>query len=157
MIDSARKYCLRLFGNTVDKAGFPYYGHCEFVGETAYRFALEEAGMTINEAELVRIAGYLHDVIEDTDIDRVRLAEDFTAEIAEVVQLLTKEKGRSHEWYLQRLLQNKYATVIKHIDSLHNSMIERFSPEERTPERIKKCEHYAVQSEMLKKKFFEMG
>ena len=51
--------------------------------------------MNSEDEEKVRIEGYLHDAIEDTDVDFPRLAEGFRLELAEIVQLLTREKGRS--------------------------------------------------------------
>lgn len=147
-----REYCQKLFDGFVDKAGAPYYKHCEFVGETAYRFALSELGMSKEDANVIRMAGYLHDVVEDTDISVEELAEAFTPQIAGVVKLLTKENGLSHKRYIARLMDDRFATVVKYADSLHNSMIERFPEEERDKHRKKKCLDYLEQSDKLKEK-----
>ena len=147
-----RDYCQKLFEGMVDKAGAPYYNHCEFVGETAYRFAISELGMDKEEADIVRCAGYLHDVVEDTHISVAQLAKEFTPQIAGIVKLLTRENGLSHKRYIARLADDKYATIIKYVDSFHNSMIERFPEEMRDNERKKKCADYLEQAEMPKEK-----
>lgn len=154
-VKNVREYCQKLFDGFEDKAGAPYYGHCEFVGETAYRFALSELGMSKEEAELVRMAGYLHDVVEDTDITVAELAKSFTPQIAGIVKLLTKENGLSHKRYISRLMDDRFATIVKYADSLHNSMIERFPVELRDRSRKKKCLAYLEQSEMLKSKAYD--
>ena len=150
-----REYCQKLFEGLEDKAGAPYYNHCEFVGETAYRFCVSELRLEKEEAEIVRMAGYLHDVVEDTDISVAQLANEFTPQIAGIVKLLTRENGLSHKRYISRLMDDKYATIVKYADSLHNSMIERFPEEERDDARKKKCLAYLEQSNMLKEKAIE--
>ena len=69
-----------VFKDKFDKEGKPYLGHLLRVSDK-----LEE--------ETERIAGLLHDILEDTDIPyEDLLGIGFSSEILDIVQLVTKEK-----------------------------------------------------------------
>ena len=69
-----------LFKDKVDKAGHPYIGHL-------YRVA---NGL---KDPIEKVAGLLHDVVEDTDVTLDDLLEvGFTQEVVDIVSIVTHEK-----------------------------------------------------------------
>ncbi|MBO7660782.1 MAG: hypothetical protein J6S65_04530, partial [Bacteroidaceae bacterium] len=69
------------------------------------------------------IAGFLHDVVEDTELT----FEDLTARgvdevIVEALRLLTHEKGMDYYEYVQRIIDsgNEVAIHVKQADLTHN-------------------------------------
>lgn len=80
-------------GQTRKNSGLPYVIHCIEVAAN-----LERLGF----AEPVVIAGLLHDILEDTEIDPRELAAAFGAEVHEIVAALTETKtdecGAKRPW-----------------------------------------------------------
>ena len=69
-----------LFKNKVDKAGKPYIGHLLRVSSKL-------------ENNIEKVAGLLHDVIEDTEITATDLIQvGIPAEVVEIVKIVTHEK-----------------------------------------------------------------
>lgn len=69
------------------------------------------------------IAGFLHDVVEDTDITFDDLLSRGVDEpIVDALRLLTHEKGTSYEAYVQRIAEsgNDIALHVKFNDLCHN-------------------------------------
>ena len=97
----------------VDKGGQPYINHPKAVA----------ASLTNTE---YKIAGYLHDICEDTPAtfdDLLRLG--FTPRIVQAVRLLTKVKGQSYREYLSRIREDACARAVKIADLKHNMDISR--------------------------------
>lgn len=69
------------------------------------------------------IAGFLHDVVEDTDytFDDL-LAKGVDKEIVDALRLLTHEKGTDYYDYVQRIIDsgNQIALAVKRNDLTHN-------------------------------------
>lgn len=71
-------------------------------------------------AELVAI-GWLHDVIEDSDYDRQKLIDaGIPPEVADVVEMLSKQEGESYDAFIARLLDDDWARVAKAADICAN-------------------------------------
>lgn len=96
----------------VDKGGVPYIFHPFHLAEQM-------------EDEVSCTAALLHDVVEDTDITMEQLAEQFPAEVIDVLRLLTHEEGVPYMDYLARLAPNPVARRIKLADIAHNDCEER--------------------------------
>lgn len=62
--EACLKFAIDAHAGQVDKQGFPYFYHITRVGSALYRFGPDYV-----------MAGYLHDIIEDTDVDPQELAE----------------------------------------------------------------------------------
>lgn len=65
-------------------SGDPYFTHCEAVAETVHAWGLDETSVA---------AALLHDVAEDTSFTLADLEKRFGAEVASLVEGLTKLKG----------------------------------------------------------------
>lgn len=72
------------------------------------------------------IAGFLHDIIEDTDVTEQEIVEDFGAEVANIVKANTKdtkihEKKTRNEELIKRCLEtSEKAAIVKAADILDN-------------------------------------
>jgi (p)ppGpp synthase/HD superfamily hydrolase len=111
----------------VDKAGAPYILH-------VLRVMLRLSG----QAE--RIAGVLHDTLEDTPwtVEQLR-AQGFAEEILVAIQALTKAPGEDYEAFVRRAGQNTIARRVKLADLADNSDLGRLpNPSAADLERIAK-------------------
>lgn len=71
------------------------------------------AGCTFGHATVA----YLHDVLEDTDVTALDLEElGFSEDVIESVKAMTHQKGESYEDYIDRLVQDKVAAIVKYYD-----------------------------------------
>ena len=97
----------------VDKAGEDYIKHPEKV-----------ASFVKTDEE--KAVAYLHDVIEDTELTLEDLYEyDFSKEVIEAVDIITKKRGEDYQSYLNSVKKNKLARAVKLADLRHNSDLTR--------------------------------
>lgn len=126
--DFAEKY----HEGQVRKSGEPYFNH---LFETAK--ILSEIGMTITTVS----AGLLHDILEDTNITKEKMIEEFGAEITFLVEGVTKLghlKYHGENRYNESLRKLFIAMskdirvlIIKLCDRLHNMRTLEFVPKEK--------------------------
>ena len=106
----------------------PYIGHL---------FRVMDAGQTLEE----KIAGALHDLIEDTQIRLVDLAnEGFSENIIDAVHALTKVDNEEYDHYLQRVMKNDLAVRVKLNDLTDNMDLRRLK--ELTDDDVKRMRKY---------------
>lgn len=113
-----------LFQDKTDKEGEPYIGHLERVSNKLTK-------------ENTRIAGLLHDVVEDTELTFNDLRNlNFNEEIIELVNLVTNTtKDKSYHDKITSIIEsnNIEAIKLKYSDMSDNANPERLSklPEEK--------------------------
>lgn len=122
----------------VDKAGNPYYKHVQAVGKM-----LEPHGY------LAQAAGYLHDIVEDTEITLDDLREHgFPGIVVSAVDAVTKRDGESYLDAVRRAARDPLGRLVKLADNRHNSDEDRLSllPQDKRDRLRKK---YAQAREIL--------
>ena len=95
------------------KEGAPYIYHPMKVAEI-----VKDAGYGI-EYQIVAI---LHDVLEDTKTSEEEISDRFGNEILEAVKLLTRPKDADESEYVNAILKNHMAAVVKNADKISNLM-----------------------------------
>lgn len=128
MVNKAYELAKKLHEGQFDKGGNPYIFHPMKVAEML-------------ETEEEKCVGYLHDTIEDCNIDSdYLLKEGFTKEIVDAVVVLSKIEGESLNKYKKRVKANPLARKVKLADLKHNSDITRI--ENPTEKDFKRLERY---------------
>jgi len=69
------------------------------------------------------ITAYLHDVVEDTSYKLEDINHHFGPEIFDAVNALTKRDKEEYQEYLNRVVKNEIAGVVKYCDLYHNHKI----------------------------------
>ncbi len=72
-----------------------------------------------------KAVAYLHDVVEDTNVNFEDLRKIFSPNIVEAIDAITKRKNETYEEYLKRVSMNKIARKVKAADMLHNMDLTR--------------------------------
>ena len=114
----------------VDKAGVDYINHPKTVASMC-------------DSIEAKIVGWLHDVIEDTDVtlEDLKLI-GFPDNILEAIKCVTKQEGYNIEEYYLRIKNNELAKEVKLADLTHNLDLSRI-PEDASSElkNKMKCKH----------------
>jgi (p)ppGpp synthase/HD superfamily hydrolase len=112
-IGIARAIATIAHSGQLDKAGQPYIDHPRRVAE-----ALER---TTDYRPWIIAAAWLHDVIEDTDVNAELLIEaGVDRATVNIVETLTHVKGESNGTYWERIKKSSAATDIKLADIADN-------------------------------------
>lgn len=113
--EKAYKIAKKAHLGQVDKAGEDYIKHPEKV-----------ASFVKTDEE--KAVAYLHDVIEDTELTLENLYEyDFSKEVIEAVDIITKKRWEDYQSYLNSVKKNKLARAVKLADLRHNSDLTRLT------------------------------
>lgn len=73
-----------------------------------------------------KIAGLLHDVLEDTKTGvRELIEKGFSDEVVKAVVLLSKPKNENYQEYILRVKENPIASEVKRNDLRHNMQLQR--------------------------------
>lgn len=101
-----------------DKLKRPYTEHVLAVGDALADFDDD-----------IRIAGYLHDIAEDTPVTRQALLDMGVSERAvEIIERVTRrmyENPDDYQGIIREIAQDHDATLVKIADNAHNSLPER--------------------------------
>ena len=111
-IDKARNLAIHAHQGQVDKAGLPYVDHPRRVAERLDTPQAQEVG-------------WLHDVVEDTDVSLENIRAAFGEETAAAVDAITHRRNESWSDYLIRVKQNPVAREVKISDLIDNSNLSR--------------------------------
>ena len=88
----------------------------------------------VHESSLIEefvIAAYLHDVVEDTEVELWEIEANYGKDIAVAVELLTRKEGMSYSEYIERIktaaksdiiIGGKIARVVKLADLFDHLM-----------------------------------
>jgi (p)ppGpp synthase/HD superfamily hydrolase len=127
MLNQAIEIANRVHAKQVDKADEPYILHPLRV-------------MLSRDNELERICAVLHDVVEDSNITFNDLRnEGFSEEVITVLDCLTKRKGEPYTKFIDRVLENRTACLVKLADIKDNMDLSRIKhPTEKDYVRIQK-------------------
>lgn len=98
------------------KSGVPYITHPEAV----VRLIESRTDLTYEMQDLAIIAGWLHDVLEDTSTTYDQLALEFDVRVSEAVWILTRKEDQSYLDYVLAAKENKIAHIVKNADLEHN-------------------------------------
>jgi hypothetical protein len=113
-LTTAIRIAAEAHGDTLDKTGRePYILHPLRV-------------MMVQQSEMARIVGVLHDVVEDTDVsfedlERAGIPGDAVA----ALRLLTKPRGADYQAYVDKIKPNPIARAVKLADLEDNMNIRR--------------------------------
>ena len=100
----------------VDKGGEPYILH-------PLRVMLAVKG------DIERKVAVLHDTVEDTALTFADIRRDFGWDVADAVNSLTKADGEDYAAFIDRVAQNRVATVVKLADLAYNMDVTRLGRE----------------------------
>lgn len=130
-VDIAKRIAYRAHARQVDKAGAPYICHPIRV---AHSLQGQKAG------DVAVAAGYLHDVLEDTDETVESLAaRGIPSDVVDVVVLLTRTDDVAPDDYYAAIARDPIARLVKIADVLDNAAPERLEfLDERTRERLRR-------------------
>lgn len=123
-------FAIKAHSKQLDRSGQPYIGH---------PFRVMEAGQTLEE----KIVGVLHDLIEDTHIRLLDLAnEGFSEDIIDAVHALTKVDNEEYDHYIKRVMRNDLAKRVKLNDLTDNMDLRRLK--ELTDDDVVRMRKYLV-------------
>lgn len=112
-IDGALSFAVAALMGKVDRQGRPSILHALRVGMAA-------------RCDGERMAGFLHDVIEDTDVTAQMLLDGgVPSEVVDLVVLLTRQDGQPYEEYIDRVCDNAFASRVKMRDLADNMSLGR--------------------------------
>jgi len=151
LTNNLRKACLIAqfsHAGQVDKAGKAYFLHVQTVSRTVGDLICSWHQPSSDFFLKARIVGYLHDVVEDTEITiadlyRYKIPEDCIL----AIEVITKVKGSAYKEYLDKVKRSKLAAVVKIVDMMHNSDLTRL--EQITEEDLTRREKYCKAIELL--------
>ena len=136
-IERAIEIAARAHAGQLDKAGAPYILH-------PLRLML-----SLHTPEQ-RMAGVLHDVVEDTPVTLADLAaEGFPAQVIEAVRALTKLPGESRLAAARRAVRNPIARAVKLADVTDTMDLTRIS--NPTAEDYARLKEYEQVKELLER------
>lgn len=142
LLNKAYVFSVQAHGQQLRHSGDPYYAH-----------PIEVAGIvaSLNLDVATICTALLHDVLEDTDTSVEQLAQEFTPEIAELVNGVTKlgkvemsrpnlsrEKAQAENFqkFILAVSKDVRVLLVKLCDRLHNMRTLEFHPKQSSRERI---------------------
>ena len=111
-VETARLIARLAHKGQTDKQGVPYILHPEAV-----------AGRLSTNEE--KVLGWLHDVVEDTDVTAEEIRAVFGDEIADRLELLTRDKSILYMEYIRNLAADPVTRRVKLADLSHNMDLSR--------------------------------
>lgn len=114
-VEEAAALAIEAHGDQVDLNGVPYREHLRAVAAGLAPFG-----------EPLAMAGWLHDVLEDTPLTPGELREAGVPDrVVEIVQRVTRVPGGDYLAMIRRVATDPDATLLKISDNAHNSIPSR--------------------------------
>lgn len=116
-INKAMNLAYEAHAGQFDKAGVPYIYHCMLVA-----YSLSEYTYYVFEDDI--IIALLHDVLEDNKNYTIGNIKElgFSENVIEGLKLLNHDKNESYEEYIEHIIKNRSASLVKLSDLSHNLM-----------------------------------
>lgn len=167
----AKSIAQKSFVDKVDKAKKPYINHLLFVEKCIIDMFLGISEMSkdtkvlsvyknsiffgyITEMEL-RIIALLHDLLEDCKCwTKESLLCLFSKEIVDAIVALTKLSNETYYCYIDRVLKNERALIVKYFDLKHNMDITRLN--EITTDDIIRLKNYLENFKRIEKEIIQI-
>ncbi len=117
LINKAIYWARKYHGDQKRKSGEPYYSHPIEVAYMVSDYNLKTDVIAVS---------ILHDIIEDTKVTAGMIVDNFSWRIAEMVDMLTRDRPDGTKLSIEEILNNAYqkgdkeVLLIKLIDRLHN-------------------------------------
>ena len=122
-----------------DKGNEPYSIH---IGTVAHGVAMFGVG--------AQMAGWLHDVVEDTRTTFHDLeSQGLPLGVLDAVRLLTKERSLDYKDNIRRVLPNYTACLVKLADNAHNSQLDRLAVLERETRNRLEAKYFRARALLL--------
>jgi (p)ppGpp synthase/HD superfamily hydrolase len=115
LIEQAKQLATKAHAGQTRWNGSPYINH-----PVAVANILETNLDKWRLKRMILIPGYLHDVIEDTNITYDDLVNQFGVILADIVLRLTHLKNESYAEYIKRISTDRHASAVKICDLQHN-------------------------------------
>lgn len=137
-VEDARVLAVAAHRDQVDKAGRPYIEHVRSVAE-----------LLAPHGDIAVMAGWLHDVVEDTPITLYRLVEmGFPPEVVAAVDSVTRREGEPYDDLIRRAAADSIGRLVKLADNATNSDESRLALlDDATAARLRR--KYALAREVL--------
>lgn len=142
LLNKAYVFSMKAHGEQMRHSGDPYYAHPIEVAGILASLHLDVASVC---------TALLHDVLEDTDTTYAELAEQFTPEIADLVNGVTKlgqvelsspnpsreaQQAENFQKFVLAMSKDVRVLLVKLCDRLHNMRTLQFHPKQASRERI---------------------
>lgn len=139
----------KLFEGITDNANAPYIEHCQIVALRAKSMA-KSLNLPEYKVQEIYLAGLYHDVIEDLNYTKEDI-EQMTGSktVANMVERLTHKPDTSYDDYFNKILEDRYCSIVKWADACHNSEVSRFSTMKERKKRLNRCIDYFKHSVVL--------
>ena len=134
-LDNYIEYIKEKHKGQTRKQGTPYYMHPLEVSNI-----LHKKGFFF----FFLIAGLFHDLLEDTNATYEELVEISNKEIANSVKLVTKEKDYVMSEYIDRIMKNDMARMVKLADRVHNLSETHLASEKFKEKYVKETEKWFI-------------
>ncbi|HQF37475.1 MAG TPA: HD domain-containing protein, partial [Candidatus Dojkabacteria bacterium] len=150
IIKSALKFAYKAHLNQFRKSGEPYISHCVEVYKILKNWGVENRNLLV--------ASLLHDVIEDSHVNKGLIKERFGSEVYKLVESVTQIKfGEYNERdsnTLKKIMHNSLldpnVSILKLADRIHNLSTLQYMPADKRERKAKESlEVYAKLAESL--------
>jgi len=111
IVKAAKELAKKLHDGMTDKYGNPYFEHLERVADRVRDMEYNMVDET-SEINLYLVAAYLHDSVEDTEMELFDIESKFGKDIAVAIDLLTRKEGMPYSEYVERIRRDAKSDVI---------------------------------------------